>query len=518
MRQTAFFAVVAALSLLSGPPPASAETAKVLYLTQSAAFAHPVLPHSEAVFTRIAKETGQLEVTVSRDASTLTAETLADYDAVVFFTTGELPMDDAQKAALLAWVRGGGAFVGVHSATDTFYEWPGYLALIGGYFDGHPWHQEVTVRVENPEHPATRHLGESFRIHDEIYQHREWSRGKVDVLLSLETGSVDMNARNIRRDDGDFALAWTREEGDGRVFYTALGHRPEVWDDARFQTHLLQGIAWAIGAPATGADEAADNTAPAADEPGADEPGANALTDEERADGWELLFDGESLAAWRGYRRDGVPDGWQAVDGAMARVGRGGDIITVEQFADFDLRFDWRVEEGGNSGVMFRVAEGDGPHVAHRARVPDPAQRRPPRRAGPHHLGRQQLRRPPAGPRRHPARRRVEQRPPRRPRRPRRALDERREAARLRARQPRLAGTHDGQQVRVDSPLRPRAPRAHRHPGPRRPRRLPQRQDPPTRRELTMGIAPTLGRGRCAAMSGSPAREHRTTSLPWAKA
>ena len=351
----------AALSLLAGPPPASAETAKVLYLTQSAAFAHPVLPHSEAVFTRIAKETGQLEVTVSRDASTLTAETLAEYDAVVFFTTGELPMDEAQKAALLAWVRGGGAFVGVHSATDTFYEWPGYLALIGGYFDGHPWHQEVTVRVENPEHAATRHLGESFRIHDEIYQHREWSRGNVDVLLSLDTGSVDMNARNIRRDDGDFALAWTREEGDGRVFYTALGHRPEVWDDPRFQTHLLQGIAWAIGAPATGADEAADNTAPAADEPGADEPGANTLTDEERADGWELLFDGESLAAWRGYRRDGVPDGWQAVDGAMARVGRGGDIITVEQFADFDLRFDWRVEEGGNSGVMFRVAEGDGP-------------------------------------------------------------------------------------------------------------------------------------------------------------
>ena len=368
----------AALSLLAGPPPAAAETAKVLYLTQSAAFAHPVLPHSEAVFTRIANETGQLEVTVSRDASTLTAETLADYDAVVFFTTGELPMDGAQKAALLDWVRGGGAFVGVHSATDTFYEWPGYLALIGGYFDGHPWHQEVTVRVEDGEHPATRHLGESFRIHDEIYQYRDWSRENVDVLLSLDTGSVDMNARNIRRDDGDFALAWTREEGDGRVFYTALGHRPEVWDDPRFQTHLLQGVAWAIGAPASGAGEAAADTAAGGDEPAlktaasadepapetaasAGEPTPNTLSAEEKADGWELLFDGGSLAAWRGYKRDGVPDGWQAVDGAMARVGRGGDLITVEQFADFDLRFDWRVEEGGNSGVMFRVAEGDGP-------------------------------------------------------------------------------------------------------------------------------------------------------------
>ena len=338
-------AAAAALSLLAGPPPTAAEPAGVLYVTQSAGFAHPVLPHSEAVFERIARESGRLDLTVSRDASALTATTLADYDAVVFFTTGELPMDDAQKAALLAWVRGGGAFVGVHSATDTFYEWPGYGRLIGGYFDGHPWHQEVAVRVEDRQHPATRHLGASFRIHDEIYQHRDWSRDDVRVLLSLDVGSVDMNARNIRRTDGDFALAWTRQEGAGRVFYTALGHRPEVWDDPRFQTHLLQGIAWAVGDPAGGADQ----------------PAADTLTAAEQARGWKLLFDGESLAGWRGYRRDAAPEGWQAVDGTLARVGPGGDLVTVEQFADFELRFDWRVEEGGNSGVMFRVAEGDGP-------------------------------------------------------------------------------------------------------------------------------------------------------------
>ena len=303
-------AAAATLALLAGPTPAAGQTARVLYLTQSAAFAHPVLPHSEAVFTRIAKASG-LEVTVSRDASTLTAAALAEYDAVVFFTTGELPLDAAQKAALLAWVRGGGGFVGVHSATDTFYEWPEYLGLIGGYFDGHPWHQEVTVRVEDREHPATRHLGASFRIHDEIYQHRDWSRGNVDVLLSLDTRSVDMNAPGIRRADGDFALAWTRQEGAGRVFYTALGHRPEVWNDPRFQTHLLQGVAWAAGA----------------DTPAAGAPAANTLTAEERAGGCELLFDGESLAGWRGYRRDTAPGGWRPVDGALARVGRGGGAI-----------------------------------------------------------------------------------------------------------------------------------------------------------------------------------------------
>ena len=201
----------------------AAEPAKVLYVTQSAAFAHPVLPYSEAVFERIATDTGRFDVTVTRDAAILTAETLDTYDAIVFFTTGELPLSEAQRAALLAYVRHGGGFVGVHSATDTFYEWPGYLELIGGYFDGHPWHQRVTVDVEKGDHPATRHLGESFEIHDEIYQHRNWSRDRVNVLLSLDVTSVDMTAGGINRTDRDFALAWTRQEGAGRVFYTALG-------------------------------------------------------------------------------------------------------------------------------------------------------------------------------------------------------------------------------------------------------------------------------------------------------
>jgi type 1 glutamine amidotransferase len=245
-----FFAGVAALTLpLLGNHQTAPQTAprQVLYLTQSAAFAHDVLDHSEAVLGRIATESGLFDVSVSHDASTLTADTLARYAAVVFYTTGELPMGDEGKAALLDYVRGGGGFVGVHSATDTFYEWPDYLALIGGYFDGHPWRQEVTVRVENQTHPSTRHLGASFRIDDEIYQFRQWSRAAVDVLLSLDVGSVDLAASGINRRDQDFALAWTRREGAGRVFYTALGHRPEVWDDARFQRHLLEGIRWAMG-------------------------------------------------------------------------------------------------------------------------------------------------------------------------------------------------------------------------------------------------------------------------------
>ena len=323
--------VLVVLLLLAGiAAPAAAQTLpRVLYVTQSAGFAHPVLPLSEQVLPAIGREHDAFEVDVTRDASILTADVLARYDAVVFYTTGELPLDAGQKAAFLDFVRGGGGFAGIHSATDTFYEWPAYGALVGGYFDNHPWRQEVEIRVEDQDHAATRHLGASFRISDEIYQFRDWERSRVDVLLSLDTASVDAQKPGVRRTDGDFALAWTRNYGDGRMFYTALGHEDAVWRDERFQRLVVNGIVWAMG-----------------------DPGGRTAQD-----AWRPLFDGTTTAAWRGYRRDALPEGWQGVDGALARVARGGDIVTVEQFENFELRFEWQVEEGGNSGVFFGVTE-----------------------------------------------------------------------------------------------------------------------------------------------------------------
>lgn len=84
----------------------------------------------------------------------------------------------------------------------------------------------------------------------------------------------------------------------------------------------------------------------------------NVLTEAERADGWELLFDGATTNGWRGFRQEAMPDGWQVLDGSLARVARGGDIITDRVFQDFELKLDWRVESGGNSGIFYRVDEG----------------------------------------------------------------------------------------------------------------------------------------------------------------
>ncbi len=220
---------------------------RLLYVTQSAGFAHPVLPLSEAVVAQLGAASGAFAVTVKRDVSTLTAAELASFDAVAFFTSGSLPFSPAQKQALLDFVASGRGFIGLHSATDTFYDWPEYGALVGGYFDGHPWTEAVDVVVEDSAHPASAGLAPRFRIDDEIYQFRAWSRSNVHVLMHLDTASVNVGAPGVNRTDNDFALAWTRAHGQGRVFYTALGHRPEIWQDSRFQQHVLGGILWALG-------------------------------------------------------------------------------------------------------------------------------------------------------------------------------------------------------------------------------------------------------------------------------
>jgi type 1 glutamine amidotransferase len=237
--------VVLFAGLAASTAHAQAPAKKILYLTHSAGFKHAVLPVSEQVLPELGTKAGWFTVDVTQDCSKLNAADLKQYDAVVFYTTGELPISDQQKADLQAFVEGGKGFVGIHSATDTFYKWPWYGTMIGGYFDGHPWTQKVTIKVDDPKNPSTKHLGASFEIDDEIYQFKEWSRSNVHVLLSLDPASIDLTKKGVKRTDKDFGISWTRTQGKGRVFYTALGHRPEVWQDARFQQHLVEGIRWA---------------------------------------------------------------------------------------------------------------------------------------------------------------------------------------------------------------------------------------------------------------------------------
>ena len=220
---------------------------RLLYLTLSAGFKHDSVAPSRDIVKAIGEKSGAFETTLADDVSGFTTENLKNYDAVMFYTTGELPMTGEQKAAFVNFVRSGHGFVGVHSATDTFYLWPDYLDIVGAYFNDHPWHQLVTVDVVDPESPIVKFLGKSFQVNDEIYQMSDFQAKTSRVLLKLDNSSVDMKSPRVRQRFYGYPLAWTRNVGDGRVFYTALGHEEAVWKSDWFQQLLLNGIEWAMG-------------------------------------------------------------------------------------------------------------------------------------------------------------------------------------------------------------------------------------------------------------------------------
>ena len=133
-------------------------------------------------------------------------------------------------------VTGGGGFLGVHSATDSLYDWPDYGRLIGAQFRDHPWTQRATVIVEDGSHPSTSMLGSQFSIEEEFYTFRENPRPSVHVLLRLDSSSVGAS--------GDYPLAWTRAHDNGRVYYNALGHFPATWTNPLYQQQIAAAIVW----------------------------------------------------------------------------------------------------------------------------------------------------------------------------------------------------------------------------------------------------------------------------------
>ena len=233
-----------ALTIAAAAAQGQQRAERILYVTASAGYRHDVLDLSQDVLKEIGARSGQFTVTPTEDLSIFTSEKLQAFAALIFFTSGELPMTDSQKRAFLDFVRGGKGFVGIHSATDTFYQWPEYLALVGGYFNDHPWHQTVTIDAADRASPIVAFLGPSLSIADEIYQISDFDYRHAHVLLRLEPRSVDLTLGTVRPRFYGWPLAWTRSYGKGRVFYTALGHEPAVWRDPRYQQLLSNAILW----------------------------------------------------------------------------------------------------------------------------------------------------------------------------------------------------------------------------------------------------------------------------------
>jgi len=229
---------------------------RLLFIGAVKGFQHDATSYAMGTVWRLGHRSGLWETYFRTDTQLITKQELSanaknlDYfDAVLFYTTGELDMNDEQKAALLSFVRDDGkGFIGVHSATDTFYGWPEYGEMIGGYFDGHPWNTfQAPILIEDAGNPIVNHFGESFTVLDEIYQLRDFSREKVRVLMRLDESKVDLTQTGINRTDKDWAVAWIRQYGRGRVFYSTLGHTEQSWTRPKVQRMWLEAVKYCMG-------------------------------------------------------------------------------------------------------------------------------------------------------------------------------------------------------------------------------------------------------------------------------
>jgi uncharacterized protein len=291
---------VLACVLVGLTSPAQAAPKKVLVVTVTKGFRHSSIPTAETILAQLGRESGAFTVEYARVepndpqfkgddgkpdkakvdaaikqvlAEKMSPAALKKYDAVIFAnTTGDLPLPD--KQAFLDWIKVGKGFVGMHSATDTFHEFQPYIEMIGAEFKKHEAQVEVEAINQDPECPACRHLPARWAVFDEIYQFKNFDRAEVHGLLTL-----DKHPNN--KTPGDYPISWCKEYGGqsapipangaalltqkhwnrkpGRVFYTSLGHREDVWDPSwkdrknpkavaeAYQAHILGGIKWALG-------------------------------------------------------------------------------------------------------------------------------------------------------------------------------------------------------------------------------------------------------------------------------
>ncbi|MDZ4798468.1 MAG: ThuA domain-containing protein [Bryobacteraceae bacterium] len=208
------------------------------------------------------KRTGAFTITIGNEESDFTAANLKQYDAIIFNNTLGILLEDPEKReALLAFVREGKGFLGFHGAAATFVQHPKYDqfpefgVMLGGYEDGgHPWEPRDTtyVKIDDPKSPLTAMFKGPFTVSDEAFQFREPTlRDRLHVLLSIDADKVEKGPGHRilpqRQKDMDFPISWVKPYGKGRVFYTTLGHNPQIFTDPVLLQHFLAGIQFATG-------------------------------------------------------------------------------------------------------------------------------------------------------------------------------------------------------------------------------------------------------------------------------
>lgn len=246
---------------------------KLLVFSRTNGFRHASIVTGKLALTELGKKTGAYEAIISEELSNFEKDKIGQFDAICFLSTTQNPfspfkdkllkMSAEEKAEaeeyekrlkenLMAFVKGGGGFIGIHAATDTFYEWPEYGEMINGYFNGHPWtaDKQVSIYVEpgQEKHPlAAMFGGERLEFEEEIYQFKDpYDSSKVHMLLRLDPEKSE-KVGGMKRKDNDYGVGWARNWEKGKVFYCSIGHNHEMYWNPKILRHYLAGIQWAMG-------------------------------------------------------------------------------------------------------------------------------------------------------------------------------------------------------------------------------------------------------------------------------
>lgn len=226
---------------------------KLLVFIKTEGFKHASIPYAAKALELMGQKTGAFAAAISDDMNSFAESNLKQFDAVCFVSTSELKFADLKhRESLMKFIKGGKGVIGIHAASDNFYNWPEAAEMMGGLFDGHPWTSNGAwaVKIDDPQHTLTTAFkGEGFTLSDEIYRHKApISREHLRVLVSLDLAAEgNMQVEGLRMTDIDIPISWVRNFGKGRVFYCSLGHNNAVYWNAAVLQHYLDGIQFALG-------------------------------------------------------------------------------------------------------------------------------------------------------------------------------------------------------------------------------------------------------------------------------
>jgi uncharacterized protein len=231
---------------------------KILIYSKTAGFRHSSIGIGTKAIEMMGDKTGAYAAMVSEDESMFEPEKLKTFDAVFMLNTtgdclkakdGDKAKEELYKKALEDFVLSGKGLIGCHSATDTYHGWKAYNKMMGGTFDGHPWHQKVPVKNLEPSNPLNAAFhGKDFEITDEIYQFRKDTALPTDRLFLLELDGMKMDtSKGNRKAEGPYPVSWASTYGKGRTFYCSLGHREEIYWNPMVMQHYLAGLQYVLG-------------------------------------------------------------------------------------------------------------------------------------------------------------------------------------------------------------------------------------------------------------------------------